>query len=262
MSEVAGRAFDLLEKVATSRDGLGLMALANATGIDKTTASRLLHFLEQRGLVLRDGDTQRFQAGPALMVLAATTVGRSNLLVAARPHFPLLRDATGETVSVHQRVGWGRVCLGGLESERQVRSAVTSGEQRELFRGSSGKVILAYFSEAELASCIELAREAATDVDALRTELRDIRLKGGLWGPSDRVPGLSAVSVPLFDSSGIVGALTISGPTSRWTGEEIAAVFPQLAHVARQISAQLGSRPDLAMPPTLPRKAEMARASA
>ena len=138
MSEVAGRAFDLLELVASSKSPMGLMALAASSGIDKTTASRLLRFLEARRLVLRDDATQRYHVGPALMILAATAMSRSDLLAAARPHFALLREMTGETVSVHLRVDLERVCLGGLESEEAVRSAVTSGagHRRSLVRAS------------------------------------------------------------------------------------------------------------------------------
>ncbi len=226
------------------------MALAAACDIDKTTASRLLRFLEGRGLIVREPATQRYQVGPSLTVLSATVIGRSNLLVAARPHFPLLREMTGETVSVHLRVGLERVCVGGLESERQIRSAVTSGERRELFRGASGKVILAHLSASDLAGALEIASQRSADVEALRAELQDIRLRGGKAGASDRILGLSAVSVPVFDVSGVAGALTVSGPSDRWSDELMAQFFPRLVQVGRQVSAALGSQVIPFVPPT------------
>lgn len=241
MSEVAGRALDLLERVAAAKEPLGLMALAASCGIDKTTASRLLRFLEERGMVLRDPATQRYQVGPALMILAATTMGRSDLLVASRPHFPLLREMTGETVTVHLRVGLERVCLGGLESERQIRSAVTSGERRELFRGASGKTIMAYLPEPDLARALETASQEGCDPEALMAELREIRMRGGKSGASDRIAGLSAISVPIFGVGAVIGALTVSGPSHRWSDDQMTQFFPHLMQVAGQISAALGS---------------------
>ena len=242
MSEVAGRAFDLLESVAGSKTPMGLMAIAQTTGIDKSTASRLLRFLEGRRFVIRDEETQRYDVGPALMILAATAMSRSDLLVAARLHFPLLRQMTGETVSVHLRVDLERVCLGGLESEQPVRSAVTSGERREVFRGASGKTILAYMPEGDQIRALEMAAQHGTALEPLKAQLREIRLHGGHRGISDRVEGLNAVSAPIFDVNGVVGALTVSGPSHRWTDARMAQCYPQLMSIAQHISAELGNQ--------------------
>ena len=45
------RALDMLEALGTHKDGLGITALARATGLSKSTAHRLAATLVERGFV-------------------------------------------------------------------------------------------------------------------------------------------------------------------------------------------------------------------
>ena len=64
MSQTAARTLDLLEQIAGSSRPLKLMELAGATGLDKSTAARLLGFLEERALIQRQPATKGYGVGP------------------------------------------------------------------------------------------------------------------------------------------------------------------------------------------------------
>lgn len=240
MSEVAGRVLDLLERVVVAEQPLGLMELAAATGLDKTTASRMLRFLVGRELVVRDPATQRYRVGPAFVMLSAAALGRSDIRIAAEPYLVALRDAAGETVGLHFRAGLDRVCIYGVESAQDVRTAITSGERRPLYAGASGKAMLAFLPPEELEAALQAAEKAGGDRTRLMAEIAAIRDAVGVYALSDRIAGLSAVSVPLFGAGGVAGSLTISGPAQRWTMERMRGFLPELRSAARQISHTLG----------------------
>ena len=146
MSRTASRTLTLLEHVARAPAPAGLIELATDSGIDKSTAARLLAFLEERELVVRDPVTRRYAPGPALLALGAAALRRSDLRADARPYLERLRAATGETVTLHVRVRDAFVCIDGLEGPSPIRRAVPLGESIPLYVGSTGKAILAFLA--------------------------------------------------------------------------------------------------------------------
>ncbi|MHB1837910.1 MAG: helix-turn-helix domain-containing protein, partial [Solirubrobacteraceae bacterium] len=64
------RGAELLVRVLESERPVALADLASASGIPKSTASRLVSALERRGLVQQDGQRGRLRPGPAILRVA------------------------------------------------------------------------------------------------------------------------------------------------------------------------------------------------
>jgi DNA-binding IclR family transcriptional regulator len=100
-----------------------------------------------------------------------------------------LRDKTGESVQVFVPETDGRRCVVSLESPNGLRWIVPEGSLFPLTRGSAGKVL----SGAKLSPA------------------------GWVESVEERVKGVASVSAPVFDSHGVIAALSISGPLERMT---------------------------------------------
>lgn len=237
MSQVAARAFNVLEQVARSNEPLGLMEVAARLDADKSAALRTLAFLEHRGLLRRDAATKKYRIGPTLLSLAAIAIRRADLPQVAQPHLVALRDLTDETVSLHVRVGDDRVCIAGAESSQVLQRVLTIGEPVPLWLGPSGKVILTYLPEAERTAILGRAH---ADRDAVERDLQRAQRDGFLIVTSDRTPGVGAVSAPILDATGAVGSITIAGPEERWTPAAMREVADRLVEVAVAVSAEIG----------------------
>jgi DNA-binding IclR family transcriptional regulator len=237
VSQVAARAFNVLEHVARSDEPLGLMEVASRLEADKSAALRTLAFLEHRGLLRRDTATKKYRIGPTLLSLAAIAMRRADLPQVAQPHLTALRDLTDETVSLHLRVGDDRVCIAGAESSQVIQRVLTIGEPVPLWLGPSGKVILAFLAEAERAAIV-----ARADVDrsAVERDIARARTDGYLIVTSDRTPGVGAVSAPILDAAGAVGSITIAGPEDRWNRRAMREVAAALVTAAAAVSAEIG----------------------
>jgi DNA-binding IclR family transcriptional regulator len=216
MSRTAARTLDLLEHLARAPAPSGLIELADSSGLDKSTAARLLAFLEEREFVTRDPLTRRYAVGSALLALGAAALQRSDLRTGARPYLERLRDATGETVTLHVRVAGDFVCVDGVESAFPIRRAVPLGETIPLHVGSTGKAILAFLPADEIARQLEVAAAAGADVPRIRSELAAVRSERFRAAVGDRVAEVGAISAPLFDAGAPYGAVSISGPAERW----------------------------------------------
>jgi DNA-binding IclR family transcriptional regulator len=241
MSKTAERTLTLMDQVARADEPCGLVELASRAELDKSTAARLLGYLEERGLLTRDAASKRYSVGPALVSFAAVVIRGSDLPHLAQPHLVSLRDASGETVSLHVRTGDERVCVGGAESSQPLRRVLTIGEPVPLWSGPSGKAIFAFLSDDERAALRRRARAAGVSADPLDTHLSEARKTGWLITVADRTPGVAALSVPVFDQHGVVGSLTAAGPAERWTGERMASFAPALLAAARTLSSEVGA---------------------
>jgi len=241
VSTSAGRTLDLLSLVATSDRPLGLMELVEMSGMDKSTTSRLLGFLVDRGYLLRDPLTKRYEVGAALVAFAAASLNRSELRASTADHLRRLCTVTGETTSLHLRVGTERICIDGAESSQPVRRVLSIGEQVPLYLSPTGKVILAFLAPAEAQPALDAARAAGIDMVALKATLAQIRTERYMAAIGDRTLGVAAVSVPLSDRNGApVASMTIAGPGERWTMARMLEFLPQLREAAELISPRFG----------------------
>lgn len=240
MSRTLGRALELLETVLSAPEPMGLMEAADAAGLDKSTAQRMLFFLTERGSLSRDLSTKRYAIGPRSFALAAMVSSRSDLRVAAGPYLDELQSRTGETVSLHLRVGLRRVCIDGRESGHPVRRVVPLGESLPLSAGPSGKVMLAHLPTDDIVAALDAASLGRNDRDAVTADLERARRQSYLHTDSDRTVGIRAVSAPIFDASGVVGSVTVAGPTERWGVASASETVPLVSAAVAAISINLG----------------------
>lgn len=245
MSLSASRAFDLLTEVVRRDGSAGLIELATATEMDKSTASRLLRFLCDQELLARDPDTRRYQPGPALLLLSARTLQTSALRANAHAHLERLRDLSGETATLHLRVGEQRVCIDGAESTQPVRRVVPLGEVTPLHaaKGVTGQVVLAFLPPADLTHALRRAAAEGADPVRLSRRLATIRRKGYGLGIGEKAAGIAAVSAPIHRAGAGLAVVTVSGSDHRWTRAKMEAFAPTLLHAASDMAGAFTNYP-------------------
>jgi DNA-binding IclR family transcriptional regulator len=241
MAQVVDRALDLLVAVVRAAGPVSLMEVAGRTGVDKSTAQRLLSALVERGLLARDEVTRRYDVGPGMYGLAAAVNARSSVRALAAPYLSALRDRSEETSSLHLLAGTRRVCVDGAESRHPVRRVVPLGDSIPLHIGPSGKVILAHLDQAARLAVHEAAGLAGSEREALERLLARVRAAGLLHTDGDRTTGIRAVSAPIFSTRGVVASITVAGPADRWTQEAATALEGAVLDAAAAISSRLGA---------------------
>ena len=142
-TQAVDRAARLLTEVVHAPGSVTFTELAAATGLAKSTTSRLLLALERNGLVRRD-EAGRFRPGEMFVRFAWRGGAEAGLTEVAQPYLDRLGEATGETVNL----GVGRD--GMVEQIAQVDSVYLIGATNWLGRTvplhctAIGKVLLAH----------------------------------------------------------------------------------------------------------------------
>jgi DNA-binding IclR family transcriptional regulator len=218
--------------------------IAQALELERNAVYRLLRELESNSFVAREAESGRYTIGSGLVGLSARVMRRVDLRQSAKPFMEQMGQTSGETISIHVRHGRRRICVDTVPGRHTVSRVVEIGENLPLHAGPSGKAILAFIEPAEMASIVEEATPDQGEQVKLYDLLEGIRGNGYLATVGDRSPGVGGLSAPFFNADGIVGALTISGPASRWTHEAQVEFAPELVTASIELSLALGHRPD------------------
>jgi DNA-binding IclR family transcriptional regulator len=238
----------LLRAVAEGGAEVRLGALAQGVGLNKTTAFRLLSALESAEMIQRGGEGYRL--GPELLRLASQTLGRAGLLAAAAPTLGALAAQTRETVTLEVLVGDEVLILDEVVGGRVIAAMPSVGTRWPAQATSTGKVLLAALSPAELDARLpaRLSSHTArtiTDRAALRRELARVRARGYATAVEELEPGFVAVGAAVHAADGaVVAAISVGGPRSRFPARVLAAIGARLPAAAADISERLGWKPD------------------
>ncbi len=243
-TQAVDRAAQLLIEVVHGPGPVTFTELTSASGLAKSTTSRLLMALERSGLVQRDSKGG-FRPGEVFVSYAWRSGAESGLIPVAQPFLDRLGDATGETINL------GVESRGMVEQIAQVDSTYMIGGTNwvglsvPLHCAALGKVLLAY-GAAELPPG-RLSRRTGhtiTSREALAAELTDVRRRGYAVTNEELEPGLVAVAAPVHrDDATVVAALSVSGPASRLTKARIPEMAARCRTEANALSVVLGYQP-------------------
>jgi DNA-binding IclR family transcriptional regulator len=187
--------------------------LAATTGLPRSTASRLIAALERQGLVARDGGSIR--PGRVLVTFARRSAPSADLVSACAPVLERIADATGETANLAVPALHGVEQLAQRDSRHFLGSTNWVGRTVPYHASAVGKVFLAYDAVPMPATLEPLTARTIVDREDLARDLAEIRATGVATAVEELEPGLWAVAAPLTGAAGVIGAISISGPTVR-----------------------------------------------
>lgn len=240
-------AISILDLLQNYREGASLAELTRASGMVKNKVFRLLFTLEKHHLVERD-ERGRYRLGLRILEFAQHVQIQTTLLEASRPIMDWLVDETRESIFLGVVSGTDALCVAARESPRSVRLYAEIGRRAALHSGGVPKVLFAFLPERERTSLLDryFAGDPAelgitTDRQAFEKRLAHIREQGYAIVIDELDAGAQSVAAPIRDYRGqVVAAISIAGPSDRFTDDCIARYVQLALEAAGQISQALG----------------------
>lgn len=234
------RAIDVLYSFGVKHDRLTLTEISQATGLAKSTTTRILATLEDNQFLEKDHASGKYQLGVQLYFLGHAAGKSIRLKDLSKDSMLRLREQLEETVNLFILEGEHRVCIEQFESLQSVKHMIQIGEQLPLTIGASGKVFLAY-QDATFIDHLMNKQQMVKTKAALKEELLKITANQYADSIEEREPGTSAAAAPIFGMEGnLIGVLSISGPAYRFNPSEINHVEKYLLEAAMEISVNMG----------------------
>lgn len=238
------RAFSVLHALAAANESMGVSALARATGLAKSTVSRLLVTLHGLGMTERVGADGRHRLGAGLAVFTPRVT--SSLVELARPHLRDLVDEVGEDAGLAVSDGSDVLYVDQVQGEGAVQVQDWTGWRFPPHAVAAGFVLMRDWSPERLDGYLSgpleaLAPDTVVDRVALRRRVHE--WTGHLWTHLEFAEDVNGAAAPVFGPDGsIVAAVNLYGPSYRFPGDRSeTALGTRLAEAGDRISRHLAT---------------------
>lgn len=239
-------AFLLMEAMAEIGEPVGLSDLARRLGMPKPRAFRFLKTLLAMGYVLQDPATDRYRLSLKLFHLGQAVADSTVLLTEARPVMVQLRDETRQTVTLSLVEPQGMRILDMVRAASPVQIVTRPGALLDFHSSAQGKLALAFGDPAlwdvvRSSPLRQWTPRTNIDLAVLEAEVGRVRKRGWADAPEETLPGVNALSAPIFDlTNQLIASVNIAGPVTTLTSPPDKALLAAIRRAARSISINLG----------------------
>ncbi len=240
-------ALDVLEEFKGGADELGVTELSKKLKLHKNNVFRILATLESRGYIEQNKQTENYRLGIKCLELGQTYIKQMGLLKQAKGILEELAEKCGETTYISILRNSDVIYLDSVEAKTTVRVVSRVGLHLPVYATAAGKALIMFDSEEELKRKLppDLKKLTPNTIDNLKdlmVELAKSRERGYTTDIEEFEVGVCCVGAPVRDYTGrIVGAISVSGPSSRMTLERIEKELSKyVVDKASELSRRLG----------------------
>ena len=243
MIRSVGRALAIFDVFDKDHLSLTLQEIGARIGMPKTTAFRLVNTLDGAGFLVRLPNLE-YCLSLKLVRLAGMVRSTLGIRDIARPVMVEVSRLTSETIALNTVSGNERICIEAMDTPSPLMSIAHPGDHVPLLFGAAGRILMAYMDEKELSAVLKSSPGSrSVDRAALKLELARFRRQGYALTRGQRVPGITAIAVPIFDANGAVrNNLLLTGPSVRVDARDSEFVEIMIA-AGHDISNRLGTMP-------------------
>jgi DNA-binding IclR family transcriptional regulator len=216
-----------------------------ALGVARSTAHRLLTTLEHRGFVRQDPMTRAYLVGDTLMHLGGSGSWDRRLEEVALPELTALVARVNETAHIAILRGANAHFIMCVESTETVRVCSHVGTGLPAYATASGKALLAQLDEIQLRelysehALVPMRKNTIRSWSELRTVLADVRRRGYATNFSESEFGVNGVGVAITANDQVYGAIVVTGSSTRFRRQHLAASAVECKRAADRIASCL-----------------------
>lgn len=206
--------------------------LAGEFDLSKSSLHNYLNTLEQDGYVVKKG--KFYRVGLKTLDLGGHARHKQRIYNIAKDEVTALAEETDELANLLVEEQGKGIYLHRAHGDDAVKTDSYIGQQVYLHNTGLGNAILAYLPQDRVNEIIDhhgmpaATKNTITDRDKLFEELQHVYENGYALDDEARVKGLRCVAVPIVNNNDKVeGAISVSGPTSRFQDERFYEKLPE-----------------------------------
>jgi IclR family acetate operon transcriptional repressor len=244
------RALAIVELLLRSGEPLTVREVAVGTGINRTTAHRLLASLHRRGWIERAVGVAGYRPSLRYLALVRASLDGRDFVDEVRPTMERLSLLSRETVHLGVLDNHDVLHIAKVDSPEIVGVSSRVGTRAAPHVTGLGKALLAAGSDKELETYIAHAQKrpgphALVDAAPLRAEIAVTRQRGYSIDDGESSPGVRCLAVAIRGVEGRpLFAISLTGPSGRLTMERMEACVPEMLAAAQALTRQFGGEPE------------------
>ncbi|MDN7475483.1 IclR family transcriptional regulator [Burkholderia multivorans] len=238
------KGLNVLCAFSAKRRTMTLAEVADAAGMTKSSAQRMVYTLEKLGYIRKHAVTRRYQLTPHVMRIGFSYLAADTLIDVANPFLSELTNLTGETTNLTEPDEDEMVYVARFVSTKFVPIHMPIGSRIPMYCTGSGRAFLSALPPDEARARLERMTRAqhtprtVTAVDDIAALLADARRDGYATNQEELFIGDMSIAAPVLGNQGQpVAAVHVVAPTSRWTLDDARRrLAPAVIDCARGIS--------------------------
>lgn len=241
------RGLDVILAFSGQRPRMTLSEVADAVGLSRPTARRMLLTLQDRGYV--DSDGRQFSLTPRVLALGHAYLSSLNLTDVAQPLMERVVAETGESCALATLDETDIVYVSRVATVRITSLTLATGTRLPAHATSMGHVLLADLQEPQLARYLaaaefpRLTSRTVGTVEELLPRLDQTRARGWALIDQELEEGVRSIAAPVRDANGqVVAAMGMSVAVTRTDMSTLREQhLPVLSRAAAELSRRLGA---------------------
>lgn len=213
-------------------NGATVDELSEYLGLAPSTVHRHLTTLRKHSYAVKRGET--YDVGLQFLTLGGYAQRRVTAYPMIKEKVDALAAETGERAQFIVEEHGRRVYLYTEVGQSAVQTGAHVGKRGALHTSAAGKAILANLPDERVEELVDRhglsnpSPNSITDREELFEELDRVRERGYAFNRQETTSGVHAVGAAVTDADGeVVGALSVSGPANRMTGEAFTETLPE-----------------------------------
>ncbi len=236
--------FRVLRAIADAPARISLSVLAQRTGLSPSQTHRYLHSLTATGLAIQDPNTGRYDLGPESRRIGIAALGRFDSFTRADQAMPELVGEIRWTTLLAVLGHAGPTVVRWYMGRPAVITNLGMGSVLPLRSSATGRAFIAFSDEdtiGDLLSREEQDEPGGEAIDSLQIR-RDGRANMFVRMEGRFIPGLRAISAPIFDSQGRLVFVATAIANAVFSYEDDSHVAEALKNACRRVSEDSGGR--------------------
>jgi DNA-binding IclR family transcriptional regulator len=241
------RVLQIIRLIVQENKQFGVTQISHTLLINKSTVFGILKALQAEGFVVKDPATKKYTMGPGLFQLSATIFKRTDLATLAHPFLEQLAEQVGETVILGVRQNNHVKFLEVIEAKKDLKISSHVGAKIPLAAGATGKVILSFMEDSEIASLFreeglpQFTEKSLTDLDLFLQEIEKVRKQGYALDFDEYLKGTTAVAAPIRAGKPLIGIVWVVCFTSATDGKKVAEIVEQVTTTTKILGRAIES---------------------
>ncbi len=220
--------------------------IAIELNLAKSTVSRLLKTLFNKGYVKKNPETQKYSLGTKILTLYSSLMSEMEVIKEAHSLLEELAHETSESVQLAELEGSSVIYTEQIKSSYPIQIFAHIGRINPLHCTSSGKLLLAYQEEDVIDRILEMdllkyTLSTVTNPFVLKEQLIDIKKLGYCYIQNEFIDGVVSIAAPIRNhNKNIIAAVSLVGPIQRINGLKAQQFINKVVETGKKISFKMG----------------------